>query len=360
MTLSLSLEKRLEPTPWVPLLPALSVALALPAGGVVLAIAGTNPWEAYKEMALGAFGSLYGLSETVVKAIPLLLAGLGVALAFRMLFWNIGAEGQLHLGALGATWVALNAPDLPAPLLQPLMILAAFFAGAAWGLIPATLKVYAGLNEIITTLMMNYIAILWMDFLVYGPWKDPHGFGFPFTAPFPPAARLLKLPGSRIHLGLALGLAAAGLLAVLLWRTRVGYEIRIIGLNPRAARYAGMNIPKVTLLVLALSGGLAGLAGLSEVAGIQGRLKHGLSPGYGYTAIIVAWLARLNPWAVVGVSVLLGGLLVGGDMLQIAMGLPVTMTYILQGLILFFVLGMEVLSGYRLILRRRGSSRAKT
>ncbi len=355
MNLSLSLEKRLEPSPVAPyLLPLLSVALALPAGGVILALAGTNPWEAYKAMALGAFGSFYGLSETVVKAIPLLLAGLGVALAFQMRFWNIGAEGQLHLGALGATWVALNAPDLPAPLLQPLMILAAFAAGAAWGLIPAALKAYTGVNEIITTLMMNYIAILWLDFLVYGPWKDPHGFGFPLTAPFSPAAHLPRLPGSRIHLGLALGLVAAFLLAFLLRRTRLGYEIRIIGLNPRAARYAGINIPKVTLLVMALGGGLAGLAGLSEVAGIQGRLKPGLSPGYGYTAIIVAWLARLHPWAVAAVSLLLGGLLVGGDMLQIAMGLPVTMTYILQGLLLFFVLGMEVLSGYRLVLRTGG------
>jgi len=355
MNLSLSLEKRLEPSPVAPyLLPLLSVALALPAGGMILALAGTNPWEAYKAMAVGAFGSLYGLSETVVKAIPLLLAGLGVALAFQMRFWNIGAEGQLHLGALGATWAALNAPDLPAALLQPLMILAAFTAGAAWGLLPAALKAYTGVNEIITTLMMNYIAILWMDFLVYGPWKDPHGFGFPLTAPFSPAAHLPHLPGSRIHLGLALGLVATFLLAFLLRRTRLGYEIRIIGLNPRAARYAGINIPKVTLLVMALGGGLAGLAGLSEVAGIQGRLKPGLSPGYGYTAIIVAWLARLNPWAVVAVSLLLGGLLVGGDMLQIAMGLPVTMTYILQGLLLFFVLGMEVFSGYRLVLRRGG------
>ncbi len=348
MNVPISLARRLEPSPWdAYTLPVLSMALAFLAGGIVLFVAGIDPWEAYRAMAVGAFGSLYGASETLVKATPILLAGLGVALALRMRLWNIGAEGQLYLGAVGAAGVALSNPDLPASLLQPLMLAAAFGAGAAWGLIPALLRAYAGVNEIITTLMLNYIAILWVDYLVYGPWKDPHGLGFPFTAPFAPAAQLPHLPGSRIHLGLALGFLATALLAVLLWRTRWGYEIRIIGLNPSAARYAGMNIPRIMLLVMAVSGGLAGLAGLSEVAGIQGQLKHGLSPGYGYTAIIVAWLARLNPWGVVVVSILLGGVLVGGDMLQITMQLPVAVAYMLQGLILFAMLSLEFLTTHR-------------
>ncbi len=354
MVPSLTLEKRLEPAPWLPyLLPLVSLILSLLCGAVVLFLTGTSPWEAYREMALGAFGSLYGFSETLVKATPLLLTGLGVALAFRMLFWNIGAEGQLYMGAMGATWVALSYSDLPAPLLQTLMLLAGCLAGAVWGVIPALLRVYAGVNEIITTLMMNYIAILWVDFLVYGPWKDPQGRGFPFTALFVPAARFPSLPGSRVHLGLGLGLLATVLLAIFLRRTRWGYELRIIGLNPAAARYAGMNIPGITLLVMALSGALAGLAGLSEVAGVQGQLKHGLSPGYGYTAILVAWLARLHPWGIVVVSILLGGLLVGSDMLQILRRLPVSISYILQGLLFFSLLSLEFLMDYRLVWRRR-------
>jgi simple sugar transport system permease protein len=201
--------------------------------------------------------------------------------------------------------------------------------------------------------MGNYIAILWVDFLVYGPWKDPRAFGFPFAPPLPQAARLASIPGSRLHLGLLLGILAAMGLAVLLKHTRLGYEIRMIGLSPSAARYAGMNLDRTTWLVMALSGGLAGLAGVCEVAGVQGQLKHGLSPGYGYTAIIVAWLARLDPWATIVASVLLGGLLVGSDMLQIAMNLPVAVAYLLQGLILFAVLGVEFLSRYRLVWKRR-------
>jgi simple sugar transport system permease protein len=253
------------------------------------------------------------------------------------------------MGAMGGTWVALTYPGLPAPLLQPLTIIAACFAGAVWGLIPAVLRARWRVNEIITTLMCNYIAILWVDFLVYGPWKDPQAFGFPFTPPFPQAARLPSLPGSRVHLGLLLGILAAAGLAILLKQTRLGYEIRIIGLSPSTARYAGMNLPRITLLVMALSGGLAGLAGICEVAGVQGQLTHSLSPGYGYTAIIVAWLARLDPWRTLVVSVLLGGLLVGSDMLQIAMNLPGAVASLLQGLILLSVLGVEFLAGYRLV-----------
>jgi ABC-type uncharacterized transport system permease subunit len=213
------------------------------------------------------------------------------------------------------------------------------------------LRAYWRVNEVITTLMLNYIAILWVDFLVYGPWKDPKAFGFPFTPPFPPAARLPMLPESRVHLGLVLGLVAAAGLALLLWRTRLGYEIRIIGLSPDAARYAGMNLGRTTLVTVALSGGLAALAGVCEVAGVQGQLRHGLSPGYGYTAIIVAWMGRLNPWGIIAVSVLLGGLLVGSEMLQIAMNLPIAVAYMLQGLILFSVLGLESLDSHRLVWR---------
>jgi general nucleoside transport system permease protein len=349
-----ALEKRPEPPFWPSVVrPALALAIGLLLGAAMLWLMGASPWEAYGAMAQGAFGSVYGLSETLVKATPLLLAGLGVGLAFRLGFWNIGAEGQFYMGAMGATWLALSYPGLPAPLLQPSMLMVGILAGAVWGFIPAMLRAYWRVNEVITTLMLNYVAILWVDFLVYGPWKDPKAFGFPFTPPFPPAARLPMLPESRVHLGLVLGLAAAAGVALLLWRTRLGYEIRIIGLSPDAARYAGMNLGRTTLVTVALSGGLAALAGVCEVAGVQGQLRHGLSPGYGYTAIIVAWMGRLNPWGIIAVSVLLGGLLVGSEMLQIAMNLPIAVAYMLQGLILFSALGLEWLDSHRLVRRQR-------
>jgi len=350
---SLRLERRLEPSRSAQyLVPVLSFTAALLFGAVILALAGANPWETYRAMAVGAFGGKYAISETLVKAIPLMLAGLGVSLAFRMLFWNIGAEGQLVMGGFAAAGVALFAPQylpgLPDWALLPLMFVAAFVMGGLWGLIPALLKAYLKVNEIIVTLMMNYIAILWIEYLFYGPWKDPKGYGFPGSAPFPVAARLPRWPGTRVHLGLVFALVAAAILWLILSRTKWGYEIRIIGENPRAARYAGINVIRNILLVMFISGGLAGLAGFGEVAGISYRLQKGLAVGYGFTAIIVAWLSRLHPWGLLLVGVLLAGLLVGGDQIQITMGLPAAMAQILQGAILFFVLGGAVLAEYRI------------
>jgi general nucleoside transport system permease protein len=334
------------------LLPVFSILLALVVGGVVLLAAGHDPVAVYGAMLGGAFGSTNGLAETLVKTIPLLLAALGVSIAFRMLLWNIGAEGQLHLGAIFATGTALYVlPTAPALVIVPAMVVAGFVGGALWALIPGFLRAYLKVNEIITSLMLNYVAILFSEYLVHGPWKNPQGFGFPGTAPLPDAAWLARIPPTRVHLGLLFGLIAAGVLFVILRRTIWGYEIRVIGENERAARYAGMNIARNILLVMALSGGLAGLAGMSEVAGIAHQLQRNLSPGYGYTAIIVAWLAKLNPWATVLVSFLFAGLLVGGDQLQIGMGLPAAIAPMLQGTILFFLLGGEILARYRLSLR---------
>jgi simple sugar transport system permease protein len=305
-------------------------------------------------MFLGAFGSKYSLSETMVKAIPLMLCGLGVSIAFRMLFWNIGAEGQLAVGGIAAAGVALfGAERLPAAVLLPAMLVAGFAAGALWGLVPALLKAFIRVNEIITTLMMNYIAILWVEYLFYGPWKDPAGYGFPGTAQFPETAWLPRLPGTRLHLGLAFAIVAAIFIWLVLGRTKWGYEIRVIGENPRAATYAGISLMRNIILVMVLSGGLAGLAGMAEVSGIAHRLQKGLTVGYGYTAIIVAWLGKLNPWGVLLVAILLAGLLVGGDQIQITMQLPAAVALILQGAILFFMLGGELFTRYRLRLEWR-------
>jgi simple sugar transport system permease protein len=221
------------------------------------------------------------------------------------------------------------------------------------------LKAYLQVNEIITTLMLNYIAILWLQHLYYGPWKDPQGFGFPGTAQFPQYAWLPRLTG-RVHWGLILAVIAAVLLWLVLDRTRWGYEIRLIGENQTAARYAGISITRNIVLVMLLSGGLAGLAGMVEVAGISHRLQQGLAVGHGFTAIIVAWLAKLNPWGVLLVAFLLAALLVGGDQIQIVMGLPASVALVLQGAILFFMLGGDIFSRYRLRIIRAHISSGET
>ena len=336
------------------LFPLIALGLALIFSGILLWIFGANPLETYAAMAVGAFGQRYHISETILRAIPLMLTGLAVGIAFRMLFWNIGAEGQFVWGVIAATWVALFLPEriggLPQWAFLPLMIIAAFAAGAVWGLIPAFLKTVLRVNEIITTLMFNYVALLWMQYLYIGSWKDPEGFGFPGSAQFPQHAWLPRLPIDlgRVHYGLVIAMIVAFLIWLVLDRTKWGLEIKVIGKNPLAARYAGMDITRNVLLVMCISGGVAGLAGFSQVAGVGHRMQNGIAVGDGFTAIIVAWLAKLNPWAILVVSILLAGLSTGGDQLQITMGLPAAVSGVLQGSILFFVLGADVFINYRL------------
>lgn len=327
--------------------PFFSLLLGLVFAGLCFWATGKNPITVYTMMFQGAFGSAYGLSETVVKAIPLLLTGLAVSLAFRMKLWNIGAEGQLYMGAFAATGFALAFPDWPPYLLLPVMFVAGFLAGGLWGLIPAIPRAFFKVNETISTLLLNYIAILWVDYLIFGPWRDPKGFNFPNTPPFSASAILPTLGRTRIHLGLFIGLAIALIFYLVLKYTKWGYEIRVCGESPKAAAYAGMNFVRNILLVMFISGGIAGVAGMTEVSAITQRLQQGVSPGYGFTAIIVAWLARLNPWAIIVVSFLLGGLLVGGFSIQTS-GFPAATVSMLQGAILFFVLGGEILSQYRI------------
>jgi general nucleoside transport system permease protein len=329
------------------LVPLLSIIVGLCFAGIFISITGRNPLDVYMLMFEGAFGSAYGLSETVVKAIPLILTSLAVSLAFRMQLWNIGAEGQLYMGAFGATWVALAYPEWPAILLLPAMFSMGFLMGGLWGLLPAIPRAFFKVNETITTLLMNYIAILWVDYLVYGPWKDPKGFGFPITAPFSEGAILPSFGPTRIHAGLIFALVAVVLLYIVLNYTKWGFEIRVSGESAQAARYAGMNYIRNILLVMFISGGLAGIAGMTEVSGITQRLQYGISPGYGFSAIIIAWLARLQPWAIVVVAFVFGGLLVGGFSIQTS-GFPAATVAMLQGAILFCVVGGEIFIQYRL------------
>jgi len=356
---ALRLERRLEVPRWLPIATtAGAVVAALIISGIVLWIAGGDPIAIFVHIARSSFGSLGVLSDTLVKATPLLLTGLACALAFRMRLWNIGAEGQFLMGAWGASAVVLI-PIVPAGapsiVTIPLMMAAGMIAGGAYGAIPGILKAFRGVNEIIVTLMLNYVAALWISFWVFGPWSEG---GFQLSRPFPPEAWLPRLSdaagavpafgGLTVHLGLVFGLVAAILVRFFLFRSRRGYEIRLIGDSPRAARYAGIDVTRNTVLVFAMSGALAGLAGMSEVSGVVHRLQQAISPGYGFTAIIVAYIAKLHPYGVVVASIAFGALILAGREIQPS-GIPA----MIQGIILFSLIASEVFLRYRILLERR-------
>ncbi len=350
-------EKRLNPSRNIQyLIPPISILVALGVGGLIMKLTGIEPLTAYKAMLVGALGSSYSISETLVKTTPLILASLAICVAFRMRFWNIGVEGQIVVGGFFAGAVALYLPvlweSIPGPLLLFAMFIAGFLGGALWGFIPAALRAYIGVNEILTTLLMNYVAIMLVQYVYVGPWRDPHGWGFPGSPQFVEKAYLPHFPGMRVHLGLIIGLVAAVIIWFILSRTKWGYQIRIIGENIKAAKYGGINVIGSTILVMVISGGLAGIAGMSEVSGIMHRLMDGLSAGNGYSAIIVAYIARLNPFASILVSFLLAVLLVGGDQLQITMGLPASFALVLEGVILFLFLMGIIFENYSLRIER--------
>jgi len=348
------MEPRLEPVPfWMsPLISLGAVAVALLLGALILALVGGNPFSTYAHIARASFGSLGVFSDTLVKATPLILIGLACSIAFRMRLWNIGAEGQFMVGAFGASAVVLIpvlSETVPRPLMLLTMMIAGTAAGALWGLIPGLLKAKLRVNEIITTLMLNYIAISWNYFFIFAVWSEG---GFEMSKVFPRnawmprladyAAHVPILRGLTTHLGLLIGIVAAALVWILIYRSRWGYEIRLIGDNPRAARYAGIPIVRNTILVMMLSGGLAGLAGVSEISGVVHRFQGSISPGYGFTGIIVAWLAKLNPFAVILVSILFGSLILAGREIQ-----PSGIPKLIQGIILFAIIASDVLLRYR-------------
>lgn len=341
----LEIDPSRKESPWWMTL--VSVVLALLVCAIFFAASGKNPWVVYEKMWHGAFATSFGFTETLVKAIPLLLCGLGVSIAYRISVWNIGAEGQFAAGAIAATAVTIYFPGLPIYATIPLMLVFAIAAGGLWGALTALPKTYFQVNELISSLMLNYVALLLLDYLVFGPWKDPKGFNFPGTPMFAESQTLPVLGDTRLHLGLVFALVAALLYAFVVRFTRWGYELRLIGANPEAARNAGINIKRHILIVMIVSGALAGVAGMSEVSGVTHRLMDGLSPGYGYTAIIVAWIAKLNPIGLVISSVLFGGLIVGGFSVQ-TMGLPSSISNMLQGAILFFLIAGNMVGKFRL------------
>ncbi len=301
----------------------------------------------------GPIGSRFALEDCLVKAIPIFLCSLGVAVAFRLQIWNIGAEGQFALGAVGATWAALTFPDLPGYLLMPAMIVMAVLAGGLWGMIPAILRQRLRTNEIIVTLMLNYIAILFLDYLVYGVWKDPTSFGFPMTSEFPPQAVVGRIGSTGINWGLAHCLVLGTVVWIFIRYTRIGFELKAAGDSVRAARYAGIPYDRLVVLVMVISGALAGWAGFLEASATINRLQPSIMAGYGYTAIVVAWLARLNPLSIAVASFLLAGLRVGVENLQLDLQVPAAFGGIIEGLILLTVLAGGLFTSYRIAVRRR-------
>jgi general nucleoside transport system permease protein len=330
-----------------------ALILSLLLSALLLAIRGTPPLQGIVTLFQGAFGSPWALEDTVLKAIPIYLCALGVAVAFRLKIWNIGAEGQFALGAIGATWVALSFPDLPKYFLLPAMIAMACTAGGLWGFVPALLRQRLRANEIIVTLMLNYIAILLLDYLVYGTWKDPASHGFPMTPGFSEGAIVGKIGTTSINWGLAHCLLLGLVIWVFFRFTRIGFEVKASGDNVRAARYAGLPYDRLVILVMVISGALAGWAGFLEASATVHRLQPSIMVGYGYTAIVVAWLARLNPLAIGFAALLLAGLRVGVENLQLDLQVPAAFGGIIEGLVLLTVLAGGLFTHYRLVWRRQ-------
>lgn len=308
---------------------------------LVLLLFGKNPLRAYGDIFSSTLGSAYGFSEVLVRMIPLTLTAVAVALPARIWLINVGGEGQLHMGALFATWGALNFSSLPTLLLVPWISILGFLGGGLWALISGALRARGWVSETISTLLLNYVAILLLSFLVFGPWKDPESANYPQSAPFPEAAILPVFGGTRVHLGLLYSIAILILFPLILSRTRWGLEMRAIGANAEAARRNGISIDRYILLLMFIGGGTAGLAGMSEVSAIHGQLRPSLSPGYGYIGFLISWMAGGNAVGIVGASFLLAIITAGGDILQMTLRIPGSVVNILMAIILFVILGRK-------------------
>lgn len=377
------------------LLPLIAVIGALVIGAIILILLEANPLEAYRVMITGAFANKNGLADTLVKATPLLLVGLGIVIAYRAKVINIGAEGQFIVGALLSTFLAIELGDvLPGFTVIMICLVGGSLAGAFWAGIPGFLKARLNVNEILSTIMMNSIAIQIGYFLLRGPMIDPAevaaGTNIPHSARTPKvtdlprftdiakwlgfteSAKDLELTGlgkevygllvepTRMHIGFIFAIIMAVLVYILLWRTTIGYRIRMVGLNPHAARYAGINVPRYMILSMALSGALAGLAGALEIVGLHHRMFEPLavSAGYGFSGIVVALLAKLHPLGAIPSSILFGGLLVGGDKMQRAIQVPQVLITTLMGIIVLFVVSSELWSRRRAARRVSAASEA--
>lgn len=329
--------------------PALAIAATFVVAALLAMIAGGNPFAVFGLILKGAFGSKFAILETLNSATPLIFTGLAIAVAFRAKLWNIGAEAQLYAGAVITVVLGTGAMSLPAPLMLALCAIAAMLAGALILLGPALLKTRLGVDEVVTTLLLNFIFLLFVSYLLEGPLKDPMGMGWPKSARLLPEARLPRIvEGLRLHWGFALALIAALAVWVINTRTTLGYEMRAVGQNAEAAGFAGIPVTKVILKTALLSGGLAGLAGFSEVSGLKGSLTLDLSPGFGYTGIVVAMLALLHPLGVVVAALFVAAIFVGADSMSRAAGVPSYLADIMLASALLFMVLAILLTKFRL------------
>ncbi len=357
----LELEKRAEQSRlMVVVSPLIAIGLTLIAGAILFAALGHDPVRALTVYFIEPVTAAWSLQELFVKATPLVIIAVGLSVCYLSNTWNIGAEGQFTVGAIAGSWVALSLNSWDSPLLLPLILIAGTLGGMAWGAIPALLKTRFNANEILTSLMLVYVAQFLLDYLVRGPWRDPAGYNFPESELFSAAATMpLLIEGGRLHIGAIFALVVVVAGAVLLAGTLKGFEIRVIGQAPRAGQFAGFSRTQMVVFAFLLSGGLAGLAGISEVAGPIGQLRPTISPGYGFAAIIVAFLGRLNPIAILFAGLLLALSYLGGEAAQVSLGISDKTTKVFQGMLLLFVLSCDTLILYKIRLlppRRRAET----
>jgi simple sugar transport system permease protein len=349
--MQLVLERRAERSAVIAVAsPVIAIALTLATMAILFAALGKNPVTALSVYFVEPLTDSYSLIELVVKATPLVMIAVGLSLCYLANVWNIGAEGQFLVGAVCGSWLAVKTQGTDAGAwVLPAMLVLGTLGGALYALIPAIAKVRFGASEILTSLMLVYVADLLLDYMVRGPWRDPHGFNFPTSAEFDAVATVpILIEETRLHLGALIALAVVAVTTVLLGRTIMGFEIRVVGAAPRAARFAGFDADKLVIMTFMISGGLAGLAGIIEVAGPIGHLQPAFSPGYGFTAIIVAFLGRLNPIGILIAGLFLALTFIGGEQAQISIKVPLDLTKVFQGILLFFVLACDSLILYRI------------
>jgi simple sugar transport system permease protein len=341
--------------------PLLAAAATLLVGFVLFSLLGKSPLQAFHAFFVKPVESLYGIAELLLKASPLMLCATGLAAGYRANVWNIGAEGQLTIGAMCGGGIALALQDVGGAWLLPLMILAGALGGMAWAAIPAWLRTRFNASEILVSLMLVYVASLVLSYLVHGPWRDPEGFNFPQSKMFTDAALLPNLLGeTRLNVGLLLALAVVAVGWLFMRRSLVGFQMRVAGLAPAAANYAGISAKRTVWLGMLIGGATAGMAGVGEAAGPIGQLLPSMSPGYGFAAIIVAFVGRLHPLGVLLASLLMSLLYLGGEAAQINLSLPSAVTGLFQGTLLFFLLATDVFINFRLRFQRRPSRSLST
>ena len=338
--------------------PFIAFVLTVIAGSIMFAMLGVNPVKALYTYFISPITQVWQLHELAIKAAPLILIGVGLSVCYRANIWNIGAEGQFVLGGIVGSIIPVMYPEFEGPLVLPLMLIFGMVGGALYAAIPALLKARFNTNEILTSLMLVYVAQLLLDWIVRGPWRDPQGFNFPQTVLFNDSATLPQLlpAAGRANIGIIFAIVAAVMVWLLMSKMLKGFEVRVLGSSPRAGRFAGFSFNRMVFFAFMLSGALAGLAGISEVSGAIGQLQPSISPGYGFAAIIVAFLGRLNPLGIVAAGLVLGLTYLGGEAAQTALGVSDKVARVFQGMLLFFVLGCDTLIHYRIRLVGLGAA----